>query len=614
MKRSCPPLALLLLNLWIAGRLLAIEYLDQMGSIESTHITLARWVRENWHDLGWFPLWYGGIPWQNTYPPLLHLIVAALGAMSPAHAYHAVTAAFYCLGPVTLYWLALRLCGSRACSFAAGLFYSLVSTSAFLIPAVRRGGLGFSGPRRLQAMVQFGEGPHVAAMTLLPLAILLLSLALEKRRWFWWMAAALGMASVALTNWLGAVALAMGVTAWLLARREGLLKVAAVAALAYLIASPWIPPSTIRTIAANERFVSGPLAAPVLRIAIFLAAAVAAWVIWRCKAAAHIRFSLLFLLFTALPPLASAWGGVQLIPQADRYHLEMEMALALAGAFLVWEWLPRRRLALACLLLLFSVYPALKCFKHAQWLIRPIQIERTIEYREAMWFDQHMQGRRVFAPGSVGFFLNVFTDTPQFAGGFDQGVINSLWPHAQYQILSGEEGAVAILWLKSFGVDGVAVCGPRSHEYYKPFHNPGKFDGLLTELWRDGDDVIYGLGRRSTSLAHVIQPADLAPRPPAGGLDVDPLRPYVAAMDNPAYPLAEMTWYRHSGIITSRLEKGQILSVQMSFHPGWRASVNGQPRRTYRDNLGQLVIEPDCEGACTVEIRYTQGLAPQLLP
>jgi hypothetical protein len=52
----------------------------------------------------------------------------------------------------------------------------------------------------------------------------------------------------------------------------------------------------------------------------------------------------------------------------------------------------------------------------------------------------------------------------------------------------------------------------------------------------------------------------------------------------------------------------------MSFHPGWRASVNGQPRRTYRDNLGQLVIEPDCVGACSVEIRYTPGLAPQLQP
>ena len=212
---------------------------------------LARWARENWNDLTWFPLWYGGIPYHNTYPPLLHLIVAAVSALlglTPAHAYHAVTAVFYSLGPVTLYWLALRLCGSRAYSFAAGLFYSLISTSTLLIPGVRHDAGGFWGPRRLQAMVQYGEGPHVAALTLLPLAIVLLSHGFEKRRPVWWLAAALGLAAVALTNWLGAAALAMAVAAWLLARQEGVwwrnwLKAWAWPSPAYAIASPGIPPS-----------------------------------------------------------------------------------------------------------------------------------------------------------------------------------------------------------------------------------------------------------------------------------------------------------------------------------------------------------------------------------
>ena len=73
---------------------------------------------------------------------------------------------------------------------------------------------------------------------------------------------------------------------------------------------------------------------------------------------------------------------------------------------------------------------------------------------------------------------------------------------------------MAVLWLKAFGVDAVAVSGPRSREFFKPFRNPRKFDGLLPELWRDGDDVIYRVPRRSTSLAHVVRPADLAPRRP----------------------------------------------------------------------------------------------------
>lgn len=621
------PVALFILNICIVGRLLGIEFLDQMGSIEGTHIALARWARENWNDLSWFPHWYGGIPYHNTYPPLLPLIVAAVSALlgiTPAHAYHALTAVFYCLGPVTLYWLALRLCGSRAYSFAAGLVYSLISTSTFLLPIVRHDAGGIWGPRRLQTMVQYGEGPHVAALTLLPLAVVLLSIAFEKRRIVWWLAAAFGLAAVALTNWLGAAALAMAVAAWLLARQDGVwwrnwLKVMGVAVVAYAIASPGIPPSTIRTIATNETYVSAPLSALswrlTLAIAVLLISAAALWAFRRFKISEHVRFSLLFLLPVATIPQAAEWGGLRLLPQPERYHLEMEMALALAIVFIARGALkgltPRQRAALAGLLLLLSVYPAVKYLKHARRLIRPIRIERTIEYREAMWLDQNMQGRRVLVPGSISFFLNVFTNTPQFAGGFDQGVVNNpLFARAHYQILSGEnageqEGEVAVLWLKSFGVDAVAVSGPRSHEFYKPFHNPRKFEALLPEVWRDGDDVIYGLPRRSSSLAHVIRPADLAPRRPDGGLDVDPLRPYVAALDDPAYPLAEMRWSnRHTAVITATLEKNQIISVQMTYHPGWVASVGGRLCKVYGDHLGQLVIEPGCEGQCTVEIHY----------
>ncbi len=624
---ALPPLALFILNLCLAGRLLTIPYLDQMGSIESTHIALSRWTLENWGDLSWFPLWYGGIPFECTYMPLLPrvtAIIAALTGLIPSHAYHAVTAVFYSLGPVTLYALALHLCRSRACSFAAGLFYSLVSTSAFLIPAVRYDVGGLWHARRLQALVQYGEGPHIVSMTLLPLAVLLLALAFEKKKPAWWLAAAVGLASVALTNWLGAAALALAACAWVLARRDGVwwknwMRAVGVAAFAYVLASPWIPPSMILTIASNEKNVSGPLAAFPVRLtalAVGLAAvAVLLWVFRKLRTPEHMRFSVLFLIPAASIPLTAEWFGIFLAAQPQRYHLEMEMALSLMVAFAAGALLERmslrRRQVVACLLLLACLYPAVKYWKYAGRQIRPIDITGTIEYREAKWFTQNMPGSRVLAPGSIGFFLNVFTDTPQFAGGFDQGVINQLWTHAQYQILSGEnagdkEGEVAVLWLKAFGVDAVAVSGPRSSEFYKPFRNPRKFDGLLPELWREGDDVIYALPRRSTSLAHVMRPADLAPRRPAGGLDIDPLRPYVAAMDNSAYPVAQMRWRdRHSAVISGLLERNQILSVQISYHPGWKASVGGQPRKVYGDNLGQIVIQPDCRGPCTVELFYS---------
>ena len=66
-----------------------------MASIEGAFIGLARYIRDHFPHLTWMPLWYGGIPFPDSYPPLLHVTVAAVSALahiSAGLAYHAVTA------------------------------------------------------------------------------------------------------------------------------------------------------------------------------------------------------------------------------------------------------------------------------------------------------------------------------------------------------------------------------------------------------------------------------------------------------------------------------------------------------------------------------------------
>jgi hypothetical protein len=87
------------------------------------------------------------------------------------------------------------------------------------------------------------------------------------------------------------------------------------------------------------------------------------------------------------------------------------------------------------------------------------------------------------------------------------------------------------------------------------------------------------------------------------------VRKYVAALEEPVYPLAEFTWINpHQARVVVELSKGQVLSVQISHHVGWHASVGGQPRRVYADGLGLMVIEPECGGHCVVELSYDGGL------
>lgn len=617
-------MALFAVNAYIVRELFAVEYLPFMGSIEGAYIGLARQLSRNW-DLTWWPLWYAGIPYQNTYPPLLHWITALAARfthVSPAHSYHFVTAFFYCIGPVTLFWMAYRLSGLLWPSFAGGLAYSLFSPSTLLLVAARNDVGGVFGPRRLQALLEYGEGPHVASMALLPVAIVALDVAITRRRPVFYVLAAFTMAAVVLTNWLGALALAAAVIAYMLAKRPHDLKRVSLACLAlgafaYALAAPWIPPSTLAAIRINAQRIGGPYPITTAHLkyaAVILIAMILLWS-WceRRMLSAHVRFFAVFTFLISAAPLAGAWWQIYLVPQPDRYHLEMEMALCPLVAFAVAlqvRHLSRmlRVVALLCLVA-FGILQIKPYRRAAHDWTRSIDIHTTSEYKTASWIDQNMHGRRVFVPGSDYFWLNAFTDTPQLEGGFDQGVTNPLLPVIHYQMYAGtgtaNEGELGILWLKAFGVHAVAVCGPHSTEVYKPFRNWKKFEGLLPVLWRDGDDVIYRVLPDSASLAHVLPPERGMTHPPASALDVDFVRAYVASLENPALPPVDMAWQnRHHAVLTADLQKDQVLLVQVTYHPGWHARVNGAARPVSKDPIGLVLIAPQCAGRCVVDLEY----------
>jgi hypothetical protein len=254
---------LFLATVYVCRGLFAVEYLRQMGSIEGAYIGISRYAMAHWRDLTWFPLWYNGIPYQNTYPPLLHLGVALIAWMrgfTPAHAYHWTIALAYCLGPVTVYAVVRRLSESRWAGFMAGAIYTALSPSAFLIADVARDTGSVFRPRRLHTLLAWGEGPHVAAMTLLPVAFLMVHLAVRKRRPVYISLAAVALAAVVLTNWLAAFALALGMVAYIVAiagKWRDILLIAGIGAAAYCLAMPWVPPSTIAVTQYNARMVGG---------------------------------------------------------------------------------------------------------------------------------------------------------------------------------------------------------------------------------------------------------------------------------------------------------------------------------------------------------------------
>jgi len=614
---------LFLINAYVSSRVFGLEYSHRMDSIEGAYLAISRHILASFPDLTWWPAWYGGIPFRNSYPPLLHLLVAlasAVTAFSVARAHHIVTALFYCLGPVFAYLMLRRLSGRSFQSFCAALLYTVFSPCGFLVKAV---GLDMGHPlrpRRLGTLIAYGDGPHLAALALVPLAIYCVDLALERRKPLYYGLAALSIAAVVLINWLGAFALAALLLCYLAAGRpwRDWLILAALGIATYIVLSPVMPPSLIRTIQFNAKTIGGDFTtanANLLHAAPFALTAflLLKLVLHRLSTPAYLQMLILFTALMSWISLSYSWFIVALVPQPERYLLEMDLGLTLLAVMLIPPLPKRFAQASVVVLFLFSAEQIYRGHRYARGLISPVDITTTVEYRVARWCNQNLRNARVMVPGSISFFFNAFTETPQISGGFENGVVNYSDRIAQYQILSGagttiNDVPVSLLWLKAFAIQAIQAGGSETREHYHPFVNGEKFRGILPELWREGADAIYQVPLRSASLAHVMMPGQLVVHPPVNGLDLTELRRYVEALDDPALPEARFLWRsQHSAEILADFEPGQVASVQITYTPGLHASVGNLPARIIPDGLGFFAVAPDCIGQCRVELVYDGG-------
>ncbi len=621
-------LILLAVNVLVAHRLFTLEYSAHLESNEGSFMAISRIMAAHPRDLLWWPFWDEGIPFQHTYFPLLHAIVAVFSRVtgdSPALSFHAVSGAFYCLGAVTLFWLAAGISKRPGYSFCAALLYSLCSPSAFISSAVRADVGGPWNPRRLQVLGYYGEGPHITTVAFLPIAILCIYLALTTRRKAYYFASGLATAAVMLSNAFGTVDLFLAVLCLLalLDVRDlwrGFKTVAAIGAAVYLVVSPIMLPSLLLVIRQNSQFVGGDYrftSRSAAGVAILVAAfALCRWICWRFRLPSQLTFFLLMtIIFAGIPTLALLFNIV-VLPQPHRYHVEFELAVCPLLLFAAEFFLKRMpawtaKAALICLLG-FCARQIGYYVRYADRLIVPIDIASTTEFKIADWINRNLSGQRVMLTSTQSYIFNVFRDNPQLRGGHDPNYPNWSEAVAHFTIITGmnagsRDAEISILWLKAFGAQAVAV--PLPDAFYHAFEHPRKFDGILPVLWSDASGtVLYAVPNRSPSLAHVVPPQAIVSRTPIHGLDVDGLEQYVRALDDTSLPLADLTWSNlHTLQIRTVAQPDQAISVQITWHPGWHAIVNGQEIPIARDGIGLMAIRPGCSGACTVDMYYDGG-------
>ncbi len=630
---STLPAIIFAVNVWVVWKLFFTEYLDQLPSVEGEFIAMARYIQHHWPTYDWQSLWNAGFPAARTYQPLAHYAVAAfssLSGLSPASGFHFIGALSYSLCGVAFYYLAKALSGSRVMAFGAALSFSLFSPSGILIPAIARDAGGIWNARRLQVLVVYGELPNLTGLMIGMFALTLLHRAVTRRTPGSALLAALVIAAVPATNWPATIPLAIAILCYVAAlpwteMRNCAPRVAAIGLMATAFALPFALPSTIfSTYSGTIQMTAFPahdmrrwLCEALLLVSFFLLRLV----LIRTRAPFGLRFAALWLNVLAwivLPTLA----GVEILPQALRFHVAIEIPLTLVCAFLVsWfcGWCPQNRRLAGVVFTLFFCAQIYHYHRYARSIIHKLDISKTLEYEEAEWFDANMHGERVLAPGTVQFWMNEFTDTPQMGGCCLQSLVNPENLIADYITAAGyqsdaESADYSTLWMKAYAVHAVAIGGPQSREWYKDFKFPDRFRDRLPLAWSSGDDFIYRVPERVSGLARVVRKSDLVTHPPVNGIDVSEMRPFVAALDDPSLPVASWQWHdTNTASIRATFTPGQVIAVALNYDKGWQASVAGRKVPVRPDGLGFVVIEPGCSGPCEVQMHWSPGIEPWIV-
>lgn len=613
LRLALPAIALVWLNAYISRDFFRSGFTGYVNSMQGFWAGLARLASHgHWLAPHWWPWHDGGSPFEWTYQPVipgLAALWAHLASVEPIRGVQAASGLVYIAGPAALFLFCAVATRRVGWSFATAAAWSLLSPADWVLPDAAPSLESIANARRLYLMAVWDETPHYGALALLPVALLFASEGMRTGRLGYWLALAVTMALSLMTSAFGATTLAIGMFCLLLAagRPKHAGYIAGAAALAWALTSPALPPSLIATIRANSLANGDSGREPLVALAVVAAGAALILLISRRLGAAWWpKFVFLFAWIATAIPALFQYGDRFFIPQPGRYKVEAEMGLILAGALALQFLLDRTpkwlRLAVALVALALATQIVIRHRRYEKELVRDRDPRETLEYQVAAWTQANLPHARVALPGTLAIWFNAFADGRQFSGGSYPTAYNRAQQTAWNRWLTAStpaEAADAAAWLKAFGTYAFAV--PKSGEFWNALNHP---DAWLPcdALANIAETTICRVPGARASLAHVLPREALATR-----ADIVEVRRYADALDGAGE--APLTWDGSSSatVRAPPVRPGEAVSVQISWHPGWKATANGRPAAVRADGLGLTVVEPECEEPCEIRLQYAGG-------
>lgn len=610
-----------------------------IGSIEVSYVSMARFIRDFRPHLSWAPFWYFGFPFNVFYTPLLpageYLLNQATGA-GLWQAYRILSGAGLVLAPAMLFLFVWQITKKILPGLIASLCYTFLPTLFyFVLPSgeVARDMIsqGAWDPRRLTILVRWGEGPHTLGVIFLWGAGIFFDRLLCSRKKADMAWAAFFTALTALTNAVALTGLVLLLGAIFLAhlcQKQGhpksVVKMTLITALAsYGLIAFWYNLPFIRTFFSeggglvNRYLALFPWGFFVLSWVIFglyyffrsvvKNQATITAVIWFIFC-----FGPVLAYYLSAPPELSD-QRIEYLPQVLRLMIEADMALAvLIGALVahVTGWLGAKGatgrvlgyLAQGGLITGFLIYGYRYIPYGQKAMAGAINLSQTAEYDIAGWLNQHVdrsKGERVFAAGNYSFYLNYFTDIWQLRGGLYQAKTH-FWPeHIYFQLVNGKDSRITEAWLKIANIKYAVINTAASRELYKEFKHPEKFQSLPVAYQNQGD-TIYEISHSGP--AKVVNLDWMSTyRPPVKADDKEPLFAYEQWLDQAApadFTMLDNDHYQ----VSAEVQPRQGILVQMTYDTGFRAKSDRGKIGIRPDPLGFMVLVPAEAGPQTITV------------
>jgi len=395
-----------------------------------------------------------------------------------------------------------------------------------------------------------------------------------------------------------------------------LLRAAAIPAIAYGLSALWFTPSYVKITLIDLNWVSKPGNLP-SDIALVIVVALFCYFTRRLAAGRPDREWPIFVTgaagFLSLYVLGLYAFGFRVAGEPGRLIPELDLVLILACVEVLRHFWQRPRLRVALVLLTILAFsPSIRYLRHA-WSPFPkaAPLESVYEYRTAQWVHHHLPGERVLPAGSARFWFDVWNDNAQADGGSDQGMLNQGIPAAMYQILHGERGDLAVLWLQALGTDAVIVGDKNSLDAYRDYGSPYKFRDVAQSIYDDGHGtVVYRMPRVHPGLARLVDSAQIkALQPIHGGDDLDGLTKYVATIEDAGKPEAKSIWRGFDEVdIQATATPGQSVLLQETWDPAWHAYDNGKELAVRVEPLMDFMLIDVPEGAHNIQMRFETPL------